>query len=50
MPIKKYNISDLHVAYATKIHVGETEQTLNIRYRGHESNMTGDNYNIFSRH
>ena len=31
-------------------YIGETEQTLNRRCRGHESNMRGDNDNIVSRH
>ena len=33
-----------------KQYVGETEQTLNIRCRGHESNMRRHNDNIVSKH
>ena len=31
-------------------YIGEKEQTLNRRCRGHESDMRGDNNNIVSRH
>ena len=33
-----------------KRYIGETEQTLNGRCRGHESNMRSNNDNIVSRH
>ena len=33
-----------------KQYIGETEQTLNTRCRGHESNMRGDNDDIVTRH
>ena len=40
----------LTCSICNKKHIGETEQTLNRRCRGHESSMRGDNDNILSRH
>ena len=36
--------------YMQQKYIEETEQTLNRRCRGHESNMRGDSDNIVSRH
>ena len=40
----------LTCSICNKKYIGETEQTLNRRCRGHESNMRRDNDNIVSKH
>ena len=40
----------LTCSICNKQYIGETEQTLNRRCRGHESNMRGENDNIICRH